>query len=56
MDDETHPGNDGAAEVLQVGDDVAVALHVGMLDELREVLLSNACRGLKESLVVTKSK
>lgn len=32
MDDETHAGDDGAAEVLQVADDVAIALHVSMLD------------------------
>lgn len=47
MDAETHSGDDGAAEVLQVGDDVAVLLHVSMLDELCQVLLSNACGGLK---------
>lgn len=41
-DNATHPGDDGAAEVLQVGDDLAVLLHVSVLDELREVLLSNA--------------
>lgn len=47
MDNKTHPGDDGAAEVLQVGDDVAVLLDVSMLDELCEVLLSNACGGYK---------
>lgn len=41
----THSGDDGAAEVLQVGDDVAVLLHVSVLDELCEVLFSNACWG-----------
>lgn len=47
-DDETHSGDDGAAEVLQVGDDASVFLHVSVLDELCEVLFSNACGGLIE--------
>lgn len=42
----THPGDDGATEVLQVGDDVAVLLHVSVLDELCEVLFSNAWGGV----------
>ena len=29
--------------MLHVGDDVAVCLHVSMLDELGEVLLSDPC-------------
>lgn len=43
-DAETHPGDDGAAKVLQVGDNAAVLLDVSMLDELCQVLFSDACR------------
>ncbi len=39
---EIYPCNDVTAQVLQVVDDVAVGLYVCMLDELCEVLLSNA--------------
>jgi len=38
-----HPGYDAAAQVLQVGDDVALWLDVSVLDELGQVLLRHAC-------------
>ena len=41
---EAYPGYDVTAQVLQVGDDVAVRLYVGVLNELGEVLISNACK------------
>ena len=42
---ETYPGYDVTAQVLQVADDVAVDLNVCMLDELGEVLLPDAYTG-----------
>lgn len=39
---EIYPSYDVTAQVLQVGDDVAVGLYVCMLDELGEVLLPDA--------------
>ena len=41
---EAYPRYDVTAQLLQVGDDVAVCLDVGVLNELGEVLLSNACK------------
>lgn len=38
----THPSYNGAAQVLHVGDDVAVPLNVGMLNELCKVFFCNA--------------
>ena len=51
-----YPTDDGTAQKLQVVDDAAVLLHVGMLDELGQVLLGNAYMEKRKTMISKKEK